>query len=226
MSSPVNNKFAAARLLNSATKLDSPRLHGAVLVESKDEQNKYGSGQPKDYTPQQINDLLANYDEVSANDWSDIRIGSHVRYVKKDGNFKPGGFVRVKGNDYFVLENIPFSSKQKSPDYVHWIIKFANVSKIFTKKKSANPGTNVNNNGGMPTETASTTIIPPVSAPEFNPIPQIDTAFMQQQIDALEKKISMLESQYRRSQEDIADLTVFAKKVGKYIQSKGVDLTK
>lgn len=39
--------------------------------------------------------LLKNYTEVPKEEWADIKINEHIRYMRKDGRFRKGGYVKA-----------------------------------------------------------------------------------------------------------------------------------
>lgn len=224
MSSP-RHKFLAAQILQSGHKVDSPRTPQPSATENKYNNiipttTKYSGIKSKEYTPEKIKELLEHYNEVPLSGWNDIPIGSHVRYLKKDGDFKPGGFIRAKKSGIFILENLPFSSKAINPNYIHWTMHFDNTAKVFLKEKNnsvANVQPIINH------ETHN--VIPLTESTPYNPDAQVENGFMQKQLDEMTKKISDLEVQYKKLQNDMAEITIFSRKIGKYIQSKGVDLS-
>lgn len=48
---------------------------------------------PHVFTSAEITELLENYTEIPKTDWANIPRGTHIRYMKTDGNFRRGGFV-------------------------------------------------------------------------------------------------------------------------------------
>lgn len=229
MSSP-RHKFFAASLLQGANKLDSPR---PLAVESKvntSDPPKFGGVKSNDYSSEKIKELLENYNEVQHTEWETLPLGSHIRYLKKDGDFKPGGFIRTKRPDHFILENVPFGSKKTNDKYVHWVMNFENVSKIFSKDKNA-PVTSMPVAPTVqqpmpvaPMQAAPMQAAPVSMIPSYNPMMQVENGFIQKQIDDVEKKVTTLEVQFKRVQSDLAELTIIVKNIGKYIQMKGGSL--
>lgn len=63
---------------------------GAVTNAEGGAEPKYAS---RTYTETEIAQKLEGYLSIPRNLWSKIPKGAHVRYVRKDGAFKPGGFV-------------------------------------------------------------------------------------------------------------------------------------
>jgi hypothetical protein len=231
MASP--RKFYASGLLVGAAKLNSPRP--LVDNSSKAHPVKYDSLKNKEYTPDKVEELLENYEEVPRVGWPDISIGTHLRYVKKDGEFKPGGFVRVKKHNQFILENVPFGSKAANPNYTQWSMYFDNINKIFVKDKNAvaqqsqpqpQPQQQPQPQPQMPMQTGGVINPMPVPMQTYNPIAQVETGFMQRQLDDMEKKINDSDARCKKLENDVAELTIFVKKIGKYIHNKGIDFDK
>lgn len=228
-------KFLAAQILHSGTKLDSPRTHSTspsspTSTSSPHEStpNKYGGIKNKNYQTEKVKELLENYTEVPKSEWHNISIGSHIRYLKADGDFKPGGYVRFKKYNLFVLENIPFSNKKTNSNYVHWSMRFDNTAKIFLKDKTKKGGDEPAS-VPMPAVTSTALSTTPSTVPQpndqYDPRPVVDNGLMQIQIDDNAKKIIDIDLQIKKIQNDIAELTIFSKKIGKYIQTKGLDLS-
>jgi hypothetical protein len=89
----------------------------------------------KDYTQDQIKELLNGYIEVSKHLWADIPTGSHIRYFKKDGTFVRGGFItnhwlNKEGKQFIHIAN---SFKKNSVGYATWPMAHESVEKIFKK---------------------------------------------------------------------------------------------
>ena len=89
----------------------------------------------KIYTPDQIKGLLQGYVLVSHSMWSDIPVGAHVRYFKKDGAFVRGGFVT---SHWFNKEGKPFihlanSFKKKVKGYATWPLAHESADRIYKK---------------------------------------------------------------------------------------------
>ena len=211
MSSP---KFALSKLLagNTLKKIDSPRgvYESKVTSISQNPPPKFGGVKPKtEYNDEKISSMLENYHEVPKTEWNNLLIGTHIRYVKKGGEFKPGGFIRSKNskgeNSSFVLENDRFGNKMKNPDYTYWVMNFANVMKIYAKNI---PEPSIN-------QPLNQTQLPPI-----NPVQSVEIGFLQKQLDDLEKKYSILETNYKNLQEKVADLELFSSKLGKYVTEK------
>jgi hypothetical protein len=225
-------KFALAKVIAGTTlkKMNSPpgspNLHSAFGgFESKhtNSPRKFGGIKQKtEYPDDKVQEMLENYYEVPKTEWINLSIGSHIRYIGKDGKFRPGGFIRAKNlrgdNSYFVLENDRFGSRAKNAEYAHWNMSFNNVIKVYAK--NANESTSSANQPQTQLQPISQSQ-PPSIAQNFNPGASVEIGFLQKQLDDLEKKYSLLESKYTGLQEKIADLEIFSKEVGKYLRNKG-----
>jgi hypothetical protein len=237
MSSPRQNKFALSKYISSGTQIGSPRSPRSYALSKHFDNNPSeikaqpvqtgGTQFPKtEYTTDKINDMLEHYNEVPKNDWINLPIGTHIRYMKKSGDFKPGGFIRLKkagDKAHFLLENVPFGSKATSPTYSSWIMNFDNVAKIFSKDKNAPsqpyvaPHTQPQTGQPQPSP-----IQQPQTAP-YNPESIIENGMMQREIDELKKIVSENNSKISKLNEELADLTLVVRKLGKYLQTKGID---
>lgn len=214
-------RFAFAKLLadRKMTPPSSPKSYSITRQPQSDNQTvqKFGGLKQKvDYNDEKISDMLENYKEIPRSEWMNLPIGSHIRYVKKDNKFQPGGFIRTKNikgdHSYFILENDKFSSKAKNPDYTSWPMNFENVIRVYVKDQNIGQS--------QPPPISQSFNQPPPISQSFNPNSTVEMGFVQKQLDDLEKKYSLLETNYKAIQEKIADLEIFSREVGKYMKSK------
>ena len=95
----------------------------------------------KTWTKEEQKERLRGYLEIDPEYWPSIRVGSHIRYYTKDGEFKPGGFVEKNPFDtkvhgtaeekrFIKLKNGFFNSDKK---FVSWITCYEKIDKIFLK---------------------------------------------------------------------------------------------
>jgi len=105
------------------------------------------------WTQSEQNNKLLGYLEISPNLWTSIKCGSHIRYITKDNEYKPGGFImknpflykdeiklikpsiEIENDDEykkmgFRLQN---SFNRKSPDYITWLVPYDDIMKIYLK---------------------------------------------------------------------------------------------
>lgn len=125
-------------ITNSANVPNSLTTGAAKKTPNYTSKKKYTK---KDYSQEQIRELLSGYIEVSKELWTDIPINSHIRYFKKDGTFVRGGFVtshwlNKEGKPFIHLAN---SFKKRSAGYATWPMAHESVAKIF-KKPDAKSG--------------------------------------------------------------------------------------
>lgn len=83
--------------------------------------------------------LLKDYTEVNKNDWDKIPKNTHIRYLRNDGLFRRGGFVKNmwinsqginQGTKYIQLSsNITYKSQK-------WTIAINDINKIWKKNNS------------------------------------------------------------------------------------------
>jgi hypothetical protein len=85
----------------------------------------------------QISDLLKNYDEVNKANWGELPANIHVRYTKKDGSFKRGGYVvnqyisnkeETKGAKMLRLKSNMTSNAKE------WTINLEGIAKLYQNK--------------------------------------------------------------------------------------------
>jgi hypothetical protein len=97
------------------------------------------------WTAEEQAEKLTGYLEVTPEYWEQIRYGTHVRYITKDGQFRSGGFVlknpfdtKPKGaaeeKRFIKLQN---SFSDKGRGYASWIAAYEDLSKIYMKPDAA-----------------------------------------------------------------------------------------
>ena len=101
------------------------------------------------------NEKLVGYLEISQELWPSIKGGSHIRYVTKDNEFRPGGFVlknpfTYKGNNTLMNPSVEIPGvnlepgeivgmrlqnyfNKQSPDYTTWIVSYDDIMKLYLK---------------------------------------------------------------------------------------------
>ena len=87
------------------------------------------------------NKLLNGYTEVPRADWDKIPKQTHIRYLRKDGNFRKGGYVLTSWIDAYG-KNKGKNSLQLANNLSYratkWSIVLEVIDKIWQKNKSAN----------------------------------------------------------------------------------------
>lgn len=87
-------------------------------------------------TPEEQQKMLKNYSEVESTEWDTIPISTHIRYLRKDGSFRVGGFVK---NSWIGLYGASKGKKclqlSSSQDYKSnkWSICLNDIEKIWKK---------------------------------------------------------------------------------------------
>jgi len=83
--------------------------------------------------------LLKGYDEVPQSEWKSLAYGIHIRYLRKDGLFRKGGFVK---NTWVGLtgvnkgKNVIQMCNNMSYKAVKWVISLDKLDKIWKKKNN------------------------------------------------------------------------------------------
>lgn len=94
--------------------------------------------------PQQRQDIpmdkLEGYIVTPREQWQGLPIGTHIRYIRKSGEFRSGGFIREKttnddGESMFTLENDKVN--RSSAKYRTFPIVLNEIDVIYHKKKGA-----------------------------------------------------------------------------------------
>jgi len=88
---------------------------------------------PKKSMPHDMDKLLEGYVEVKQADWHNLPRGSHIRYLRKDGQFKPGGYifsidVRVENNYEQIYLALSWS---KTARFAKFAINLDTIEKIW-----------------------------------------------------------------------------------------------
>ena len=95
----------------------------------------------KAWTEAEQAEKLNGYLEVSPEFWDQIRYGTHLRYITKEGQFRPGGFVlknpfdtKSKGSTeekrFIKLQN---GFNDKARGYQQWVAAYEDLAKVFIK---------------------------------------------------------------------------------------------
>ena len=92
--------------------------------------------------------LLENYVEVPQEDWDKIPKKTHIRYLRKDGNFRRGGFVRANYvssyGDNKGKKSIQLASNMSYTKAAKWTISLDEIDKIWKKNISDISGSSGN----------------------------------------------------------------------------------
>lgn len=95
---------------------------------------QYPAKKVTDWTEEKKAEALVGYKELSEEEWSKLPVRAHVRYLRKDGSWKPGGYVRnhftKDGQSGMYLEN-KFDSK--AAGYASWPIMQLDIKKIWVR---------------------------------------------------------------------------------------------
>jgi len=79
--------------------------------------------------------LLVGYDEVPRELWQSIAVNAQIRYLRKDGKFVPGGYVRgvfIEGDHVSI--HMAYGS---GAGLREWRVSTAKILKIWQKKAAA-----------------------------------------------------------------------------------------
>ena len=85
---------------------------------------------------EEISDTLQGYTEVSSDNWDTMIIGSHIRYLRKDGLFRSGGYIKntwmsTQGKNKNKLSiQLGSGLSYKSPT---WNITLTDIDKIWIR---------------------------------------------------------------------------------------------
>jgi hypothetical protein len=102
------------------------------------EKHKY---KPDTYTPEEKKDMLNGFVRVPREKWLQLEIGAHIRYERKTGDMRKGGYVQYidpKGEYIMVsVSNVGYQSRG-------WKLPLVGVSEIWRERATASvPTSNV-----------------------------------------------------------------------------------
>lgn len=131
---------------------DNPFFINSKKISNSPKRTRYSNV----WTSNEQNEKLIGYLEIQPHLWSSIKCGSHIRYVNKNNEYKPGGFVLK--NPFIFLNNennilkpsieindINYESNEKvgfrlqngfnrqSPTYETWVIAYDDIMKVYLK---------------------------------------------------------------------------------------------
>lgn len=95
----------------------------------------------KTYTDEEKAEALHGYMEIPEDLWVFVRYGTHVRYITKAGEFRPGGFVtrnpfdtKVKGSDvekrFMKMQN---GFYVKTTGHIEWMVAYEDIGHLYAK---------------------------------------------------------------------------------------------
>ena len=93
---------------------------------------EYKNFKSVDYTKDQIINFLVDYNEVEKEEWINIPVNTHIRYLRTDGKFRRGGFVQNiynKDSKYFIMIQNGFDENKKG--YVKFPVAFNDISRLW-----------------------------------------------------------------------------------------------
>jgi guanyl-specific ribonuclease Sa len=95
-----------------------------------------GAQSSKALTAAEIKEWLRGCIEIPKDKWRTIPDNSHVSYVKKDGKFVKGGFIRLqysKDGEHYIRYGSKLASWPGDKYYREFTIKLSNTSKIYKR---------------------------------------------------------------------------------------------
>jgi hypothetical protein len=91
------------------------------------EKSKY---KPEIYTATEWRDMLQGYEKVSPGEWAQISVGTHIRYVRKDGEMRKGGFIKYADPNGKFL-SISSADTNVNSNAPHWKLPLDGVAEIW-----------------------------------------------------------------------------------------------
>jgi len=86
------------------------------------------------YTHKEQEDLLHNYIAIPDDFIENIRYGTHIRYIRKSGEFRVGGYVARnpmtsrEGKKFIVLRSSLYA---KSPNTAEWTLAYDDILTVY-----------------------------------------------------------------------------------------------
>lgn len=131
----------------SSPSQSSTSPHGNPFDLSKKKKAGMPAQEPKarSYTEAEKAELLHGYIELPEDLWEFAKYGTHVRYVTKAGDFRPGGFVQKNPLDskgggeaaprrFIKLANNIFANAQGR---VEWVAGYDTIERLYIKPDAA-----------------------------------------------------------------------------------------
>lgn len=84
--------------------------------------------------------LLEGYSKVAPDKWLKLPVGSHIRYLRKDGEMRKGGYIRLITDGTIFLSNMPDIGVSNGTG---WAVRPATVSEIWVLGKPAYSASNM-----------------------------------------------------------------------------------
>ena len=119
-----------------------------VSMENEEELKKEST----EITSSDQDKLLENYIEVASSDWDKIPKNTHIRYMRKDGNFRKGGFVKASWISSYGKDKGKKSlqlASNMSYKATKWTIVLDEVDRIWKKNITSNISSNTSNTSNI-----------------------------------------------------------------------------
>lgn len=100
----------------------------------------YSAYKSHDFSRDEMTQLLEKYVEVPQTQWANLPRGTHVRYMKKDGKFARGGFIKntymLRGKQTMQLET---GNDTRAPGYTQFPVVLENISNLWRLDPAKEP---------------------------------------------------------------------------------------
>jgi hypothetical protein len=112
------------------TKLAPQRSQDIQVASTIPKERRTSTAQSVD--PEEQARLLQNYVLVEQTQWLQLPKGQHIRYKRRDGKFRKGGFVVQVIPEENKIQLINNNKPQRDPP-IYWSIKLKEIEKIWKK---------------------------------------------------------------------------------------------
>jgi hypothetical protein len=94
------------------------------------EKHKY---KPEVFTTEEQKEMLKGFELVPRNKWAALEVGTHIRYLRKDGEMRKGGYIRyVDPNGEFLSVSLTELNQQSKS----WKLPLSGVAQIWRESNS------------------------------------------------------------------------------------------
>lgn len=166
-----------------------------------------GASQKSKKSAKPTAEALKNYVEIPKSALAD-NIGAYIRYLEPDGNLKPGGGkIKAVDDADVTLSNFQFATKK----FFVWKVPLTGISKVYKHMKDAKETKDTKET----THTVQTIPAEEHKSVEDQIMSAIGTKVLFNDTDMLHQKISKLENDMQRIDEDLKKVFILVKRLYK-----------
>jgi hypothetical protein len=102
----------------------------------KSKTKKTNESTPNNLTESEIKDYLKNSISIPKEQWETLPINSFISYIKEDGKFIKGGYVKLifnKKNNIYLIYGTKIDKYNNDKYYKEFTINLSNIKEIYKK---------------------------------------------------------------------------------------------